>query len=155
MVVFIDNWQFLYFVLLQYLCSCRKVGLLMRCYKVFACHHLVDGLVEAAFEAQVAVCNNTNQVVVFINNRNTTDMVFCHHCQSFSYGFSSTNGNRVVNHTILGTLHDSNLSCLLLDGHILVYHTDSTLTCYGNSHRTFRYGVHRRCNERNVQFYVT
>ena len=150
-VVVVNNGQLLYLVFLQNGSRSCKVCLDVSRYKILACHYLVDLTVESALESQVAVCNDTYQMVFVINDRNTTDMIFCHHGQSLSYGRTAADCNRVVNHTVLCTLNNGNLACLLLYRHVFVYNADTAFAGYGYSHGRLCHGVHCGRNKRNVQ----
>ena len=107
------------------------------------------------FEAEVAVCDDTYEMVVIIDYRNTTDMIFCHHIEGLTDCGSTADGHRVVDHTVFGTLHDCYLSCLFLNAHVLVDHADTTLSCDGDGHCRLCYGVHGSRNEWYVQIDVT
>jgi len=106
-------------------------------------------------EAEVTVSDDTHEVVFLINHRNATDMIVVHHIQSILDGASATNGDRVIDHTILSALDDGHLTCLLLNRHILMDDTDSTLPRDGNGHRRLGHRVHSGRDERNVEFDVT
>ena len=154
-VVLIHHGQFLYLVFLQYLCCVAQVGLLMCGDEVVLRHHVIHLLIEMTLKAQVAVGDDTHKMILVVNNGDTTYMIFSHHVESVLHRRASTDGDRVVDHTVLGTLHDSHLSGLLLDGHVLVNHSDTSLACNGNSHLRFSHGVHCRCDEWHVKRNVT
>ena len=155
-VVFaIYNRKLLNLVLLQNLSSSNKVGLLMSGNKVLACHNLVNILVQMAFEAKVTIGYDTYQVVFIVNNRNTTDVVIMHHIKSIFHCATSTDSNRIVDHTILGTLYDSYLMSLFLNRHVLVDDTDTTFACDSYRHRSLSNSIHRSCDEWDIQLDVT
>ena len=82
-------------------------------------------------------------------------MVFGHDVQGILHRRAAANGHRVVDHTILGTLHDSHLTGLVFYRHILMNHADTPLTGNGNSHLALRHRIHRCRDKRYVQRYVT
>ena len=85
-------------------------------------------------ETEVAVSDNTHEVVFFINHGNAADMIVVHHIQSILDGAAATNRDRVIDHTVLCTLDDGHLTSLLFDRHILMNDTDTALTRNGNGH---------------------
>ena len=155
MVVLIHNGQFFNLVFLKYLCSGDKVGLLMCCHEVILRHNVVNLLVEMALETQVAVGHDTHEMVIFVNHGNTANMIFGHHVESVLHCRTTANGDGIVDHTVLGTLHDSHLPSLLLDSHILMNNTNTALACNGNSHLRLGDSVHSRSDEGHVQRDVT
>ena len=126
----------------------------MRHDKVLACHYLVNLTVDVSLEAQVAVGDDADELVVAVNHRDTADMVLLHYVERILHGLSTHDGYRIVNHTVLSSLYDSHLSCLLLYRHVLVYYADATLTGYCYCHRSLSHGVHSGCDERNLQVNV-
>ena len=155
MVCIIHNRKFLNLVLLKNLSSCCQVGLLMGSNKILRSHHLIYLFVEMTLETQVTICYNTNQMVFVINNRNTTNMIVMHHIKSILHCASATNSDWIVNHSILGTLYNGHLACLLLNRHVLVDNTDTSLTSYGYGHRRLGNSIHSGCYEWNVQLDIT
>ena len=95
------------------------------------------------------------QVVFIVDNRNTTDVVIMHHIKSIFYCATSTDSNRIVNHTIFGTLYDSYLMSLFRNRHIFVDDTDTTFTCDSYRHRSLSNSIHRSCDEWDIQLDVT
>ena len=102
--------------------------------KVLRCHHLIYLLVQTALETKVTVGDNAHEVVVVVNNGNTTNVIVVHHVQSILNSTSELYCHRVVDHSVLSPLDNGNIACLFLDGHVLVYHADTSLTGYGNGH---------------------
>ena len=117
-------------------------------------HHFVDGTVETALEAQVAVGDDTHQMLVIVDHGDTTDMILGHDVESLGDGRAKGDGDRIVDHAVLGTLDDSHLTGLVLDRHILVDHADTTFTGDGNSHLALGHGIHGSRDERHVQLDV-
>ena len=153
-VVLVHYRELLYLVLLQYLGCGSQVGLLMRGHEVVLRHNLVYLLVELLLEAQVAVGDDTHQVVLVVNDWYAANVVVAHHVERILHSAAAAYGDGVVDHSVLGTLHYSHLAGLCLDRHILVDNADATLASYRNGHRRLCHGVHCSRNERNVQVYV-
>ena len=155
MVVFVHNRQLLNLVLLQNLCSSNQVGLLMGRYQVVFRHDLVNGTVETALKAQVTVGNDTYEVIAIIYHRDTTDMILRHDVECLSNCGAQRNRDRIIDHTVLSTFHDGDLTGLIVDRHILVNHTNTAFTGNGNSHLRLGNRIHSGRYERHVQFDVT
>ena len=58
----------------------------------------------------------------------------------------------ICNNSILRTFYLIDLFCLLLNCHIFVDNTDTTLTCHRNRHAVFRNRIHSCTHHRNVQY---
>ena len=146
--------EFLNFVLLQdFTCAgqiCRRVGR----YEIIARHHFVDRAIEVMLEAQIAVRDNTHELHVIVYDGDTADVIFGHERQGVSDGFSALDGHRIVDHAVLGTLHDGHLTRLLFDRHIFVDHTDTAFTGDRNRHGGFGHSVHGCRHEGNVQLNI-
>ena len=150
-VVLVNHGQLLNLVLLKYLGGGGQVRLLVSGHQVAAGHHVVDFVVQAALKAQVAVGDIAHQVALVVNNGNAADVVFGHQCQRLGHRATAADGHRVVNHAVLGTLHDGHLAGLSLYGHVLVDDANAALAGNGNGHRRFRDGVHGSRHKRHVQ----
>ena len=134
-----DNRKFLNLMFLKNLCSRFQVSRLVSSHQsFFRSHDKINVFCHVSFETQISVGNNTHQITFIIYHRDTTDFIFRHDVQCILNSRTSFNRYRVINHTIFGTLYDSNLSCLFFDRHIFVNHTDTTFTSNGNRH--FRFG---------------
>ena len=153
-VVFVDNGQFLDFVLLKNLSGSLKVAGLVGSHQIFLCHNLVDALVHIPFKTQIPVSHDANQMTFVVDHRNSSNLIFCHDAESVVHGRAPFDCHWVVNHTVFSTFHDCNLTSLLLDAHIFMNHTDAALACNGYSHLRLGHSVHRRCNKRYLQFNV-
>ena len=90
-----------------------------------------------------------------IHNGNTADMILSHNIQCLSHRTTQRNSDWVIDHTVLCTLYDSHLTGLVLYRHILMYHTDTSLTGNGNSHLTLGNRIHSCRHKRHVQLDVT
>ena len=155
MVVLVDNGEFLDFVLLQNLGGSSQVCLLVGSHQIILSHHLINLLVQTALKTQVTVGDNTHKTILFVNDRNTTDMILSHDIECVLYGRTATDGNGIINHTILCSFDNSDLTGLILDRHILVDNTNTTFTGNSNSHPTFRNRIHSCRHKRHVQLDMT
>ena len=133
MILVVNYREFLNLILLQDGSSSNQVGLDVSGNQILASHYLINLLVHVALKTKITVGNNTYKMIFIIYHRNTTDMIIMHHIKSILHCTATTDGDRVINHTILSTLHNSNLTSLLLNGHVLVNYTDTTFT--SNSYR--------------------
>ena len=118
--------------------------------QVFAGHGLFDFLGEISFKLQITVCNNTNQFSV-LGNRDTGNTEFCHPIIGIFQGVLRRQIERIGDNTVLRTFYFVYFFCLLLNRHILVNNTDSSLTCHGNCHTVFCNRIHAGAHHRDVQ----
>ena len=82
-------------------------------------------------------------------------MVVVHELLCIAYSLVCSDGDRIRYESVLGTLHTTHFCRLLSDGHILVNHTNTTLTSNGNSHLRFGHGVHSSRYHRDIEADVT
>ena len=153
--ILIYNRKFFNFIFLQNLGSSFHVCTRLCCYNVFLCHHLINTLIQILFKAQVTVCNNTDQIILIIYYRNTSDFVFSHQIECIFHYRTPLNGHRIINHSVFCTLHNCYLTSLLLDRHVLVNYSDTSFTSNGNGHLCFGNCIHRCSYKRNFQLNVT
>lgn len=81
--------------------------------------------------------------------------VLLHEAQRVAYGILLENGDRVVNHAVFGTFHLPHLRCLLLDRHVFVYHSDTSLPCERDGQRGFGDRIHCGGYDGNVKTNVS
>jgi len=134
---------------LQDLGSSFQVGCLIGSNDVTFRHHLINTLVMVFLKTKVAVGNNSHQMSFIIYYRNTANLILGHQAQCIGYRRSSLDSHRIINHTIFGTLYNSNLTSLFLNRHILMDNTDTTFTSNGNGHFRFGNSVHSSCYKRD------
>ena len=118
-------------------------------------HHLLDVTVHIALEAEVAVCHDTDEHTLVVNNGNTTDLVLVHQLQRIAHGLILGDGDGVIYHTALGTLHTTYVRSLLGNRHILMNNADTTLARKRNGELCLRYGIHSGRHNRYIQFDIT
>ena len=94
-------------------------------------------------------------MVFFVHYRYTSDMVFSHHVECILDSRATAYGHGIIDHTILRTFHNGYMTCLVLDGHVFVYYSDTAFSCYGNSHLRLGHCVHGSSDEWHVQFNIT
>ena len=102
-------------VFLQDLSSSFHIGTLMSRDDIFLAHHFINMLVHIEFETEVTVSYDTDQVVFIIDNWNTANMILSHQIQRILHSRTTFDGNRIKNHTVFGTLHDSHLTSLFFN----------------------------------------
>ena len=141
-------------MLLQNLCGGFQVGSLVRGDDVVLRHHLVDALVQVALEAQVAIGHDAHQVASVVHHGDAADLILGHQRQGVRHGRTALDGDRVINHAVLRTLHDGHLAGLFLDGHVLMDHADAALARDGDSHLGFGHRIHGSRHKRNLQLDV-
>ena len=123
--------------------SCRfQIGRLSSSNQIIFGHYIIDMFIHVSFETQITVCHNPDQIFLIIYNRNTTNLILCHQSQSITNGRASLYRHRIINHSVLGTLYNSYLTCLFFNRHIFVYHADTSFPCNGNSHFRFGHRIH-------------
>ena len=155
-VVFaVHHGQLLYLVFLQDGGGGLQVGLLMGGHEVLAGHHLIDGLVEPTLKAQVTVGDDTHQMVLVVDHGNAADVVVVHHFQSVLHRLAAADGHGVVDHAVLGPLHDGHLVRLFLYRHVLVDDADTAFARDRNGHGRLGDGVHGGRHERDIERDVT
>ena len=152
LVIIVQDGQLLYLVLLQYLCRSTEIGLNMCSNKIAARHHFIDRTVNILFEAKVAIRNDTYQMTFIVHHRDATDVVLRHQFKRITDTAATLNGNGVINHAVLSTLHYGHLTCLFLNAHILVNDTNASLAGDSNSHRGLSDCIHGCRYEGNLQF---
>ena len=119
--------------------------------KVLSCHDLADLYGKISDESQITVCEYTLQLAVLINYRNTRYLVLAHENICFFNGPVSCQGERINDNAVLASFYLIDLFGLLLDGHILVYDTDTSLTGDGDSHTGICNGVHSGSHDRSIE----
>ena len=153
-VVLIHHRQFFDFVFLQDLGGSRQICLLVGRHQIVLRHDFLHRTVQPALEAQVSVGHDTHETLLVIHHGNTAYMILRHNIQGLCHGRSEGNGHGIIDHAIFCTLHDSHLTGLVLDGHILMDHTDASLTGDGNSHLRLRDRIHGSRHEGDIQLNV-
>ena len=151
MVVLVDNRQFLNFMFLKDIFSCREVGEFCCGDEVVFCHHFRDRTICLAFEAEVAVGDDTHEHVVVVHYRDAADMILIHDFESIADESAFLDGHRVDDHAVFSALHLGDFGCLLLNGHVFVEHADAAFLGDSNSHRGLCDGVHTCSNNRDIQ----
>ena len=154
-VLLVHDGQLFNLVPLQNLGSIHQIGMLMGRHQVFFGHHLLDQTVQTAFKTQVTIGDNAYQTLLVVNNGYAANVVFSHDVKGLGNGAAAGNGHWVVNHTILGTLHDGHLTGLVLNTHVLVNDTDTAFTGNGNGHLALGHGVHGSSNKGHIKLNVT
>ena len=106
-------------------------------------------------ETEVAVGDDAYQRPVGRDDGDAAYAVLLHEAQRVAYGILLENGDRVVNHAVFGTFHLPHLRCLLLDRHVFVYHSDTSLPCERDGQRGFGDRIHCGGYDGNVKTNVS
>jgi len=149
----IHHGQLLDFVLQQDIRSVFQVGIVRGDQFVLG-HHIVDRALHVALEPQVAVRYDADQRIVRGDHGNSADVVLFHQLQRIAYRIVFADGDRVVDHTVLGALHLAHLGGLVGDRHIFVDYADSSFAGDSDGHVGFRHGIHGCRNDRRVDGHV-
>ena len=151
LTLIVHDGQFLDLRAQEHIFGILQVGRVGRHELIARSHHIANEAIHVALEAQVAVRHDTDQNLILIDHRNTADLIFVHQLQRIAHRSLLRDGHRIVDHTILGTLHATHMSRLLGDRHILVDHTDTALTRQSDGQRGLRHGIHSGRDDRDIQ----
>ena len=154
LAVGIDYGQLLDFVAQQNVGRTLQVGVVSG-HQPLLGHHLVDLAVHIALEPQIAVGHDADQMLIRSHDGNTADLVLLHQCQRIAYGIVLGNSDRVVDHTVFGTLHLPHVSRLLGNRHILVNYADTAFAGQGDSQRRLGHRIHGGRYDRDVELDVS
>lgn len=99
--------------------------------QVLGGHGFLDFLGEIRLEFQIPVGNDTHQFAVFCDG-NTGNAEFCHQIVGVLQRMLRREIEGVGNDTVLRTLYLVYLVGLLLDGHVFVNDSDTSLTRHGD-----------------------
>ena len=150
-IVIIHNRKFLYLTASEDASSLLKADAFLGSNQIFLSHHLRDRQLPVILETKVTISNDANKLTGIVYNRNTSDMLFSHKSKSITDGSFRTDSNRIINHTVFGSLHPPDLFALLLYSHVLVDDTYTAGTSHGDSKISLSYSVHRRRHNRSVE----
>ena len=78
-------------------------------------------------------------------------MMLSHHAEHLTHSRIRMDGDRVIDHSVLCPLYTADLVHLLLNGHVLVDHTDTAGTGHSDSKLSFGHGVHCCRNDRSLE----
>ena len=118
-------------------------------------HHVVDAALHVALEPQVAVGDDADQPAPGVHHRNAADLVLLHQGEGVAHGVVLGDGDRIVDHAVLGALHAAHLRGLLGDRHVFVDDADAPLARQRDGQRGLRHGVHRRRDDGNIELDIT
>ena len=138
-------------MLLQDAGGCFQIGRLVCDDQVLFCHHLVNRTVHVPLETQIAVRDDTHQMVRFVDDGNASDLILLHHSQSIADGLASRDGDGIIDHTVLGTFHTLDLLGLFSDRHVLMDHADTAFASDRDCHLRFGNRIHGSRNHRDIQ----
>ena len=118
---------------------------------LFRRHIHADRLAQVGDKTHVTTGNDTDQLVIFGDNRIASKTVTFGQFFHFTQRGGWQNGLRVGDHAGFMFLHAANFFRLTLDRHVFVDKTDAALLCQGNCKARFRHGIHCCGEHRDVQ----
>ena len=135
-------------------CSLSQTSFLSGGDDVFSGHHLCNWAIHDFLEPQIPVGNNSDKKIVLIDHGDATDLILPHQVQCITDCTFLLDGDRFMDHHTLGPLHPLYLTCLFLQGHVLVNHAYPAFTCNGDGQCFFRNRIHGSRQYRNIQLDV-
>ena len=141
--VFINQWQFFYFMFFEKQFCIIKRNARSCCNKVVFCHNFADWTVHIHFEAHIPVCDNTNQNFVFVYNWYTGNTIASHKSICFVYFMIRAQVKWVCNNTVFTSFYFINFCSLSFDRHIFVDDADTAFSGESDSHSGFCNSIHR------------
>ena len=120
-------------------------------------HHFGDRARSVGLESQVAIGQDADQpslLAAAFGDRHARDAVPLHQLERFADQRGRRDRDRVDDHAALGSLHAIDFERLIFDRQVLVDDAHAALLRHGDGHLRLGDGVHRRAQERHVQFDV-
>ena len=114
-------------------------------------HDLADLSVHVGKEAHVAVCDDADEDVVFVDDRHARDLVFSHQRLGFVNVVVWAERKRIRYNAVLTSLYPLDLVRLHRDGHVLMNDADAAFARHRDRHSRFGNGVHRARHYRRVE----
>ncbi len=150
LVVVIDHQQFFHPVLMQNLLGLLQRGADRNRDQILLGHDLRDGNVGAGLKAQVAIGEDSHQLLA-LGHRHAADAVASHQVQRIADLALRFDGDRIDDHAALGALHLVDLAGLLLDRQVAVHDSQAALLRQRNRHARFGHRIHGGADQGNVQ----
>ncbi len=119
---------------------------------VFGRHDIAHGVVQPFFKAHVTTGDNTHQFIT-IHHRDTGYIMLVGQVENLANGRVGTDRNRILDHTRFVFLHNMNLLGLLLQRHVLVYHTDAAFLRHGYGKARLGHRIHGGRYQWCIDFY--
>ena len=101
-------------------------------------------------EAHVTVGDDADELVLLVHNRQTGDVELAAQLVEIGQRDLGADGQRVGDHTGLGTLDHVDLSGLVVDGQVAVQHADAAVTGHGDGHLGLGHSVHGSGEDRGL-----
>ena len=117
--------------------------------EVLACHDFADRRRRVVLEAQVAVGDDSDQVLPGIDHGDAAYMVLRHETECVAHGGVDVDRDWIVDHAVFRPLYLPDVFHLCLDGHILVYNADATLAGDGDCQVCVGHSIHCSRNDRH------
>ena len=150
---FIDDRQLLDPMLVQHLASLFQAGPFGRRDQLVALHDLRDLQIHPGFEPQIAIRENTDQLLVF-GNGNPGDSVFRHQRMGIANRLIGRDRDWVENHAALRFLDPVHFSRLIHRRQDAVNNPDAAFAGDGDGQPRLGDGIHGRADDGNVDLDV-
>ncbi len=118
--------------------------------EVFLGHHFADGNVGAGFEAQIAIGEDADELLV-LGYRHAGNAVVTHDLQRVGDLVIGRHGDGIDDHAAFRALHLVDFAGLLLDGEVAMDDAESALLRHCDGHAGFGHGVHGGADQRNLE----
>ncbi|MBS1271640.1 MAG: hypothetical protein MAGBODY4_00772 [Candidatus Marinimicrobia bacterium] len=145
-VIIVDHEQLFNFMLLQDGFRLVERSTHRDGNEVFLGHHVFDGLILIGFKPEIAVRQDTFQLVLIINDGDTRDFILRHELQCIGNLSVRRQRHRIEDHPAFGAFDLIHLLRLLDHAHVFVQDADAALSGNGYRHLAFGYSIHRRTN---------
>jgi len=114
-------------------------------------HRLADRQIEPRLEPQIAIGENPHQMSVFLDDRDTRDPITFHHFDGFRDWMIGGHRNRIDYHSGLAAFYFVDFVALVIDGKILMNHSNAALLRDSDRQMRFSHSIHRRGRDRNIE----
>ncbi len=155
-ILVIDHQQLLDAMLVQHALGFVLADAFPHGDEILVRHQFGNFLVRIAGEAHVAIGENADQLAGNVLARagddgNAGEAVLAHQRQRFGEFGVGTDGERIHHHAGFVFFHLPDLRGLAFRIEVAVDHAETAGLRHGDRHAGFGDGIHRRCDDRNVQ----
>ena len=150
LILIVDDEKLLHAVLVEDVFGLFKRGADGDGDEVLLGHHGVDGEIGAGDEAEVAVGEDADELLL-LGDRDAGDLEAAHDFEGGGDGLVGGDGDGVNDHAAFGTLYLVDLARLLIDGEIAVNDAEASLLRHGDGEARLGDGVHGGRHERRIE----
>ena len=119
--------------------------------QVFLGHDIADAAAHVFFKAHITVGDDPDEFAVD-RNRYTGDAIFTHQFIGIGQEVIRVKENGIDDDAVFRPFYLVDFTGLSCNGHILMNNANAAFAGNGNRHRGFRYRIHTRTHNRNIQF---